>query len=245
MFELTVSTTIDKQHYISRLYKLLSPEIKNHSGIVIKQNNSGRSYFSFAVEDTHKDYYKSKILDFIVFMINDDYKYSFYSEALFGEKTNILFVPFLKAISIFDSDVDREIIKNQIDFSGEILVDSFYYFRLEALRHKWQKTAEIINSNKILNSKNAMLDVLKYLTQMSDNVVVKTDITISSKQIKLKQIGSLKCYKRNSTGHSNFLTEIISLNPSKINLKIDDGDSDDAVVMVLNELFTDKIYLLN
>ena len=82
MFELTLSTTIDKQMYLGELFSKVSSEIKQDEGIIVKQNNNGRAYLALAVDDCKKDYYKSKILDYILFMIVDDYKYNFYKETL-------------------------------------------------------------------------------------------------------------------------------------------------------------------
>ena len=98
MFELSVSTTVDKQNYISELYKRLFYEVKRDSGIVIKQNYRGRSYFAIAIKDDKKEYYKSKILDYIIFMIIDDYKFNYYKENLHTENSGIVTQAFLKAI---------------------------------------------------------------------------------------------------------------------------------------------------
>ena len=247
MFELTISLTIDKQHYINKLFKTLAQDVKRCAGIAIKQNYQGRSFFSFAVDVFHKEYFKAKILDFVVFVISDDYKFNYYLNNLNHENTSVLFEPFVRAISIFDADCDREIIKSQIDFSGEILLDSFFYFKLQTLQNRWRKTAETINSNKILSNSSAMLEVLRYLTEMSDSLIVKTDISITNKQIRLKGMNISKCFKQNIKGQSSFLAEIISLNPSKINLKVsaDDDSFGEKMVDVLTEVFADKIYLIN
>ena len=73
MFELTISTRLDKQSYLSKLYKDLHEEIKSVGGVAVKENHNGRCYFSFAVKKENKDYFKAKVLDYIVFMIVDDY----------------------------------------------------------------------------------------------------------------------------------------------------------------------------
>ena len=54
MFELSISTTIDKQKYISDLHKKLFLEVKRDGGIAIKQNYRKRSYFALAVPETKK-----------------------------------------------------------------------------------------------------------------------------------------------------------------------------------------------
>lgn len=240
MFELTISTRLDKQSYISKLYKSLIDEIKSVSGVAIKQNFKGRSYFSLAVKSEDKDYFKAKILDFIVYMIVDDYKYNYFKDNLENLQENIVFESFLKAVCIFDEDIDREYILKQINFKEEILVDSFYYFKLQMLRDRWQKTVGIIKFNQIINSKNSMLEVLKYLVAMSECLVQKAEVFISKKQVKLRLVQKTSRFQNDSQGLSKFLSEIIELNPAKIEiLRTDDYECE--VVDVLNKIFYDKI----
>lgn len=246
MFELSVSTTVDKQNYISELYKRLFYEVKRDSGIVIKQNYRGRSYFAIAIKDDKKEYYKSKILDYIIFMIIDDYKFNYYKENLHTDNSGIVTQAFLKAISIFDADIDKEFIKNQIELSFEVLVDSLFFFKLQLLKNRWKKTAEIINQNQVLTSTSSMVEVMKYLSAISNNQVASTEIFLGKKQMKIKNYTFSKCFKRDNLGKSSFLTELIRLNPLKINLKIQRGsDENDELYALLNKIFDDKIYVIS
>ncbi len=246
MFELTISTTADKQFYIDDFYHKLISEIKKELGVVIKQNYHGRSHLTVAVKDAHKEYIKARMLDYVVFMITDDYKQGFFRESLHSLSTNVIYETFLKAITIFDAELDKEFIKQKIELSGEILVDSLYYFKLEELRNRWQRTAEVINQNQILQSSSSMLEVISYLTATSENKMVVTDILIGKKQIKLKHFKGSKTYKRTFDGVSKFFTEIVRLNPTKINIKLlsNSGTAED-VTEILNKIFCDKIYLIN
>ena len=245
MFELSISTSFSKQHYIQELYKKLKDEIKIDKGVAIKQNSFGRSYVAIAVPEKKKEYYKSKILNYIVFMIIDDYKFNFFKENLELVEQNIISQSFLKAISIFDSEIDSDIIKRQVEFKGEILVDSFFHFKLQALRDRRTKTASVINQNQVLYSSESMIEVLKYLTISSDNYLVTANIVVGKRKIKFEQFSGTKSFKRNFEGHSDFLTEIVKLNPVKINLTKHEIENDDYVVKLLNDIFTDKIYFLN
>lgn len=246
MFELSISTTTNKQHYIAELYDKLKDEIKSEYGIIVKINHSGRSYLSIAVSEKKKEYYKSKIADYIVFMIIDDYKFNYYKDNLLLLKQNIVSQSFLKAISIFDSEMDGEFIKQHLQLKGEVLVDSLYYFKLRPLQEKWQKTALIINQNQILCSTESMVEVLKYLTTSSENNLITASVFIEKKQIKFKKLSSCKCFKKDFNGYSNFLTELIRFNPVKINLKTtSDDDFNENIIDLLNKIFTDKIYLMN
>ena len=133
MFELTLSTTIDKQRYLGEFFSRFGQEIRGDSGVVVNQNSNGRAYLAIAVDEAKKEYYKAKILDYILFVIVDDYKYNFYKDNLTINEDSVVFKSFLKAISIFDAENDKDIIKSQIQLSGEILIDSFFYFKLQLI----------------------------------------------------------------------------------------------------------------
>ena len=245
MFELSISTISEKQHYINEIYEKLNLEIKRDLGISIKYNFGGRSYYSIAVPEDKKEYYKSKIISHIIFMIIDDYKFNYFKENLLLIGQNIISQSFLKAISIFDSEIDGEFIKSQIELKSEILVDSFFYFKLRPLIERWKKTALIINQNQILSSNQSMIEVLKYLTMSSENYLVTAEIFIEKKHIKFKNYLKSKSFKRNFEGYSNFFTEVVRLNPIKINLKTVAGEEQSDVVSLLSQIFTDKLYLIN
>ena len=246
MFEITLSIKADAQNYFCDIYKRLYGEVKKDSGILIKQNYRGRCFLAFALREDKKEYYKAKILDEVVMIVIDYYKYEYFKECLMTGVNDFLTYPFLKAISVFDAEFDKEIIKKDIEFSGEILIDSLYHFKLQPLKNRWRKTVEIINQNHILSSKNSMIEVIKYLTEVSDSLVMQTEIQICPKQIKMKNFCSSKCFKRDFEGSSRFLTEIIKLNPHKINLKCHSTiDDNDEIYFTLTKIFDDKIYVLS
>ena len=246
MFELTLSTTIDKQIYLSQLFSKLSDEIRQDAGVIAKQNNSGRAYLVVAVDEDKKEYYKSKVLDHILFMVTDDYKFNFYKDQLHQNDDSELFLAFLKAVTIFDAENDREIIQSEIQLSDECLVDSFFYFKLGLLRGRWLKTAEIINQNKITSSEKAMVDVLKYLLAVSDSEVASVTVSLSKKRISIQNCCQNKNFKTDFAGKSNFFAEIVRLNPSKINLKVSGGASyAEKIKDKLVHIFGEKIYLIN
>lgn len=240
MFELTISTGLNEWHYISNLHKKLLPEIKSVSGVAIKENHNGRCCFSLAVKDEYKELFKAKILDGIVDIIVNEYKFNFFKESLNVLDEKVVYNSFLKAISIFDADADREYIKKQIDFSGKILIDSLYNFKLQELKKRWQKTVDIIEINGISRNESAIIDILKYLTTMSDCVVESADIFISDEKLKIKHYTNIKNFKNDFVGFSDFLTEMIELNPAKINVRSANEKSKE-VVQMLEKIFYDKI----
>lgn len=246
MFELTLSTTVDKQSYIQELFKKIEEDVKNDSGILTKHISGGRIYLAIAVKKEKKEYYKSRILDLIFFVIIDDYKYNYFKEHLVVLEENLVYKSFLKAISIFDAEIDKEIIKSQLDLSQEVLIDSFYYFKLQSLQERWARTSVIINQNNVLSSKNSMIEILKYLTAVSDNQLIRADIIVGKSKTHILSFFGDKCFVNDFYGYSDMLTEIVRLNPQIINLKISKNCQNfDKIYDALNKIFSDKIYIQN
>lgn len=246
MFELTISTTVDKQSYLCELFKKLKAEISKDKGVIAKEHENGRAKLAIAVPMAKKEYYKAKILEHMTYMIEDDYKFNFYKESFTkNSMKNVVFQSFLKAISIFDAEIDKEVIAAQTCFSGEILVDSLFYFKLQKLQQRWKRTAEIVNQNQILHNQSAMIEILKYLVSTSDCVVTNLNVKLTKDLITLKNSSSQK-YKNNFNGVSDFLTEIVRLNPLKINLDMQKGlKGHDDLLDLLQDIFSEKIYLVN
>ena len=245
MFELTLCLAFDRQKYISHFYKSMLDFVKQEDGIIVKHNSGGKSYLSIAVNDNKREYIKSKVLDFVTFVIENDFKLNFFKEKLEFKNQEILTEAFLKAISCFDQEFDREIISQAIEFSSEIVIESLFYFKLQSLTNRWQKTANIINQNLIMNNDNSMSEVLRYLCAVAENNAVFVDVVLNSKQIELKNFIYHKKFKKTDEGISKMFAEIIGLNPLKINVKEkeDIGEYGD-VKSTLLKVFNDKIYFV-
>lgn len=245
MFELTLCLDFDKQKYISQFYREMIDSVKSDDGIIIKHNSCGKSYLCIAVSETNKEYLKSKVLDFVTMVIENDFKYNFFKERLDIKNQELLTEAFLKAITCFDVDFDKEIISETIEFLGEIVIESLFYFKLQGLVNRWKKTADIINQNLIMNNDNSMSEVLRYLCAMSENNSVLVDILIKDKQIELKNFMCRKKFKKTSDGISKMFAEIVQLNPLKINIKEKDNTEDfDGFKSTLLKVFNDKIYFI-
>jgi len=246
MFELTLSIDLGKQKYLYDFQKKLTKDLDDQYAVLVCHNENGRSYLAIAVSDNKKEYLKAKVLCGITDIIVNVYKYNYFKEKIAAFSSNLLTLPFLRAISIFDADSDYEIIKKEIVFDGEILIDSFFYFKLQFLQNRWAKTAEIIFKNGISESESSMIQILKYLTENCENFTLVANVFLSENKLKIKNFKGIKHYKNDKNGASKFLTEIISLNPLKINLTKDfDEFEKNKIFEILSEIFGEKIYIQN
>ena len=245
MFELTLCLSFERQKYLSEFYKSISSSIKGDAGIIIKHNSAGKSYLSLAVAEEKKEYIKSRVLDFITKVIENDFKYNYFKEHIEIKSKNNLTEAFFRSISIFDEEIDKETISQNLIFSGEIVIESLFYFKLQNLILRWKKTAEIINNNLIMENCSSIVEVLKYLCAISENNSVFIELNFTEKQIELKNFLYKKKFKLNDDGISKMFEEVIKLNPIKINIKDKEGVGDSyEITTTLLKVFNDKIYFV-
>ena len=246
MFELTLSIKLEKQKFLLDFQKKLANELGENFATIISHNDEGRCHLAIACEQSKKEYIKAKVLSGVLEIILSAYKFEYFKEALFFESSNFMSMPFLKAISIFDADSDYEIIKKEIILSGEILIDSFFHFKLQGLKDRWEKTAIIILKNGIVHSESAMIEVIKYLTSCSENYSLVANVELSHDKFEIKNYNETKIYVASNEGMAKFLSEIISLNPLKINLTLSyEIDENNKICKILNDIFGEKIYMQN
>lgn len=244
MFELSLSIKADKQKYLLEIHKKLSREIKSERGIITKYNHQGRCYVAIAVPFCKKEYYKSKILDLVVSIIINIYKYDFYKEHLLDNYSeNVLHKSFLKAITIFDYEFDKEFIKNKIQLSGEICIDSFFFFCLQDLKDKWEKTVYILKNNNLVKNDESIIEIIKRLIECSESKVIKLDIYVGKNKITMQNTVCKKIFKNNKYGYSKLLSEIVKNNPQIINLSISNQNQGfSQVCEIMQKIYGDKIY---
>ncbi len=246
MFELTLSIKLEKQKFLLDFKKKLTSELGENFATIISHNDEGRCHLAIACEQGKKEYIKAKVLSGVLEIILSAYKFEYFKDMLFSQSSSLMSMPFLKAISIFDADSDYEIIKREINLSGEILIDSFFHFRLQGLKDRWEKTAIIILKNGIIQSETAMIEVIKYLTSSSENYSLVANVELSQKKLEIKNYSGTKSYLASSDGMSKFLSEIIALNPLKINLRLSyELDENNKICKILNDIFGEKIYMQN
>lgn len=243
MYELTLCLPAEKQKYVLEFCKTFEKELKKNNGIIVKQNAGGKSYLAIAVCENKKDYLKSIVLDFVLKVIIEDYKFDFFKENILVRAPSKVTEAFLMAVSIFDAEIDKEIISSLLEFDGEIVIDSFYYFKLQGLKERWARTASIINKNGIMNNDRSVIDVLKYLCAVSDNNSVLVNLMFAGGKIEMKNYYKAKKFKADHDGISSLYAEMIKLNPMKINIKLDEEEVEfKEITETLKSVFEDKIY---
>ena len=177
MWEITIKCQTrhkDMAFYIKD--KLLSHFNNN---VVVGQYISGKCCLSIGVNDKHK----IKVWDYIKHLLCDIFCVQFKNEFL---KNNITFITpqnqyfnaFIKVYTYFDLELEQSICYRLIDYASTIVLESYFAFKLNALKQKWKDLCAITNNNSTaFLSSETFLSLLKFLI---DNLNYKTDSVIVS-----------------------------------------------------------------
>lgn len=144
---------------------------------------------------------------------------------------------FKKALINFDKETDFYIISKNLIFEKNLNLDSFYIFKLKALRDKWKELVILANDNSdYLVGDDAFFDLLKFLI---DNLEIGEDeVNVFERdngyclQIQPHDFSSEKLSKE------GLISSIIELCPKKINFYC---DSDDSTANFLTKIFEERV----
>lgn len=248
MWEFTLIYNKEKAFYLDFIFSRLEHQVKFVNGIIIKQNFGGRARVSLAVPKKQKDYFVLLLLELVSEVITLDYKFQFLEDNLGVSITNELTkVAFLKCLTVFDKQTDKDLIKKQLVFENELNIDSFYYFKLEELRKRWQDICSLVSENiEALKATNGISDLLKFLIKTCDINVDEVHVYKKNQDYFLldKAEKPLPVMISGEDTHSQTKTleELITLSPARIVLH---GDGKEPFFDYLSGLFDEKILISN
>lgn len=195
-------------------------------------------YFLIVINDKDLLLSESHIKKMVANCLIDSYKYKLIEENLnYDFVKDIKYYTLVEALLNFDRACDEQYIIDKLDFSsGEVYLQSFFYFYLKILREKWLQLISITNQNsKVLNIMENYVEVLKFLL---DGIDRKEDIDVEEqdnhklKVQKSKQILVFNTYR-------DLISYIIKNNPKEIKLK----NVDKEFANFIKQLFLTRVTL--
>lgn len=145
---------------------------------------------------------------------------------------------FKKALINFDKETDFYIISKNLELKKNLHIESFYNFKLSALREKWKELVTLANDNSdYLIGDDAFFDLLKFLI---DNLEVsESEITIFEKENGFKVLAKENVeINSDSLSKEGLISTLIDLSPKKINLYCEE---ETPLVSFLSKIFDDRI----
>ena len=245
MWEFTLNDINSKSAYINFLYNKLEAKVKFVGGIIIRQNTSSKISLSLAVPNKQKDYFVLLILELVSEIITQDYKYD-YLESRLGAyiKNELTKSAFLKALTVFDKQTDKDLIKKELVLERELNINSFYNFKLYSLRNRWADICSAIEDNiGYLEKADAFGELLKFLIKTTQSCYDEVHLYKKHKNYLItdrlnKPIEVLE--PPEDSGEIKAIKELISLCPAKIVLHASGEKSEPFFDYIFN-IFDDKV----
>lgn len=163
-------------------------------------------------------YIKKQIANCLI----NSFKYDLIIDMLkYDFRKDLKYYTLIEALLNFDRACDETYIIDKLDFSsGEVYLQSFYYFCLRILKEKWIQLISITNQNsKVLNIQENYVEVLRFLL---DGIDKNEDINVEEENNKLKVQKSKEIVVFSS--YKELISYIIKNNPKAIKLKNVDKD---------------------
>lgn len=226
MYELTISISYQKYFLIEDIAKSLEHDIKLTNGIIICGLFDGRACLSIAVKDNEKEFIKALVLDVVSNHVVSYFKYEYLNDHINNSLVKENKKTLIKALTEFDKQTDIELVKKNLVFNNNIVLDSFYHFRLTELKKRWAEICELVNINlPNLISGDCLDDMMKFL--ISSGPIKTDEIYIIEKNdylvLKGKILGEsvIKFNKKSKDTEQKLISALISLSPKRIYLSSD------------------------
>lgn len=250
MWEYSITLPISKSNKTQKLYYDICNLFKNVGGVVttISSKDDYTILVACKVEDSFL--VKSKLIEIICNYIVLDYKYNYLVKNFkFKVTQDINMQAFIKALVVFDSEIDKDIIRSQLKPLNKVNIDSFYNFKLKTLKTKWKDLVSLANDNFIyLMKSETFIELLKFIISNLDYRTKVVNVKIDNNNFYLsdannRPIQDLMLGDMQGCSDAFLVTTLITLSPQKINLCCDTNIKN-STINLLFELFSDRIEIL-
>lgn len=229
--------------------KSISSFVRVREGLIVSVYSLSFTKVLFAVPEQKKEecyyYVKEKIAESI---LSNYKKYYITSKLDFDMKASANMNVFLQTLICFDSDMEKKILCEDIDFKDTFCVDSYVRFRIKFLKKKWNELVELANDNIMyLLSEDSFVEFIKFLISNLEHRCYAVNV-FSKKNCYLlcdlegKQINDFLLEKNIAYDDNHLLASLIALNPEKIILHCN-SFMKDALLKTLYNYFMDRIEL--
>lgn len=219
MWEFSIKLDSAKSSIAKFLYRSLADVIKEVEGVLTSYEEEGKINIVLACKEIEKSRLQYHIADCISKVICVFIKEEFLEKRLkIPQKPDLEIFTFKKALVCFDRETDRFLINKYLNLDKNIVLESFFHFKLQPLKEKWTELIKIANDNSTyLLSEDSFVELLKFLV---DNIEIASDelnIEIENEKIKILNSSYNNILEDKLLTEFDVVEQILSLSPRKIN----------------------------
>jgi len=238
MWELSIAVSSKNIDIAKFIYQTLKSQTDELGSVVTCYEQFDNLFVVFGCPITEKARATVLIERCIIKVVCNFYKEQFLSENLrLPIFENMSLTAFKKALINFDKETDFYIISKNLDLDKNLHLDSFYSFRLKALRDKWGELISLANENsEYLVSNEAFFDLLKFLI---DNLeVCEEEINVFQDENGYFFSSANHETDCDSLSDEGLVSSLIELCPKRINFFC---KGDDNTAGFLSKIFEERI----
>ncbi|MDD4815879.1 MAG: hypothetical protein PHQ62_01900 [Clostridia bacterium] len=224
MWEFSITMDSEKSKIAKYIYAKLKPSVEEIKGVITSFEEMGKINIVLACKKLEKTRLCYHVSEVICYVVSTVLKEEFLDKNLkFPQKDKLELYTFKKALVSFDRETDRFLINKYLVLEENLILESFFHFKLQPLKEKWQELVKIANDNSTyLLSDDSFLELLKFLI---DNIEFASDeLNVVFQQEKFfvfdsnfKQIGD----ENSVFDEFALVNKILELSPRKINWACD------------------------
>ena len=150
----------------------------------------------------------------------------------------------LKSLVFFEIENDYAYVLNKLDLNKDIVVDSFFEFKCNLLKYKWEELIKLTNSNsKFLNDKEVYIEFISFLLSSVSSNCFSVDLTYTNNNYVLQDTINNVTKTIKADNEEGLISNLIMLAPKQINVYCVDNISNSAFKLIY-KIFNKKVNLL-
>lgn len=219
MWEFSVSMHSEHIQIANFIFSSLKKVVADVNGVITLFEKSNRVSVVFACEEIEKGKLQYYIADSISKAICLHFKEKYLDKKLkIMNKNDIEIFTFKKALVCFDRETDRYIINKHLSLENNIVLESFFYFKLQAIQEKWEELVKIANDNSTyLLSNDSFLELLRFLIDNIEISVDELNVEVNDSCFKVTDANLNVVGNKSKYSEKEFVDLILSLSPRQIN----------------------------
>lgn len=241
MWEFSIVLSSENAELAKFIYKQLLDVVEELEGVITSFESCGKISIILACSMLEKPRLEYHINNTLSLAICTFFKEKFLQSRLkLPEKSDIEIYTFKKALICFDRETDRFLVSKFLVFGKSLNLESFFHFRLRALKEKWTELVAIANDNSTyLLGDDSFIELLKFLIDNIDVASEQVFVKILNNKIAVKDAEGNMLLSQQLPNKYNLVEFLLSSSPRKIHWQADVPD------LFLEKIFSKRIVYSN
>ena len=240
MWELTIEVESGETDCLEFLQHKLMSHFKQINGVIAHYEQADKYYILLACKSEFKTNTKKLVQNTIADCLINFYKRKYLINNITLPLSNEIDTQaFIKALTTFDSNADKEFILSNLKYKNKLVIKSFYNFKLNELKTRWYELCSLANSNSYyLLNKDTFNELLRFLVSNLESKCGEVHILYNEQgyticDYYLKQLNSDLIEPTSGQNDILLLTALIEIAPQKIVLHYDVNQN----IQILKEIY--------